>query len=133
MSADNPEWRVALVRSSSTPTELVPWLADDAASQRRVERHHSFVRWLSEPNGSAKPAEINMNDRVYVRLTDTGRGHIEKAHHELFMGKVPFAPTKEDADGWSEWQLWDLMQTLGDVCFMGGPVPFETAIRLKKP
>lgn len=48
-AGDPVGWRVALVRSSHTPEKLIPWLADDAKDADRVERHHSFVRWLTMP------------------------------------------------------------------------------------
>ena len=38
---------------------------------------------------------------------------------------------KDTKDGWTRFQLWDLMKTFGDVMINGNPrIPFETRIRL---
>lgn len=76
---------------------------------------------------------FNINDCVKVKLTDFGR----KVHREEFdnlMQRLPphaslqYRAPREDADGWSEWQLWILMETFGRYCTLGGPEPFETTI-----
>ena len=43
---------------------------------------------------------------------------------------VPYIPPKEDADGWSEWQLWVLMQEFGSAISMEMRPPFETNIQI---
>jgi hypothetical protein len=48
---------------------------------------------------------FNINDRVKVKLTLYGRS-------KLFENEFYFLP-EEDEDGWSEWQLWVLMEQLG--------------------
>ena len=78
---------------------------------------------------------FNVNDKVRVKLTDFGRQALARQHVEFWArtGRAaPYAhtPPKEDADGWSEWQLWSLMQDLGPHISLGGPVPFETTIQL---
>ena len=40
-------WRVALVRSSHTPSEVVPWIAEGAQKQSICENHKDFVAWLT--------------------------------------------------------------------------------------
>ena len=64
--------------------------------------------------------DFNINNKVRVKLTDYGRQALARQHNGL----------KEDAEGWSEWQLWHLMQELGHLCCLGCQVPFETTIQL---
>jgi len=54
--------------------------------------------------------KINVNDPVKVQLTDYGRKILLKNHYPM---------PKEDDDGWSEWQLWVLMEQLGQYCHNG--------------
>jgi hypothetical protein len=63
---------------------------------------------------------FNVNHEVRVRLKERGRAIVaeERPHKRV------------DADGWSTWQLWDLMQCFGPHIVFGGPVPFETNIEL---
>ncbi len=81
-----------------------------------------------KPQGTA----FNVNDYVWVRLTDAGRKH----HREWYEARYPMLPYRapdESADGWSKWQLWALMKEMGEACNMGMPLPFETSIRLSGP
>lgn len=76
---------------------------------------------------------INLNDRVRVRLTDIGREHHRKQHEEVFApygDRFPYTPPKVDADGWSEFQHWQLMQDFGPKVGLGMNVPFETTIQI---
>lgn len=67
-----------------------------------------------------------------VRLTDYGR----EVHRENFdalgipFGTLPYRPPTEDAEGWSKWQLWNLMQEFGPHMSLAGRMPFETTIRI---
>lgn len=63
----------------------------------------------------------NINDYVLVRLTDVGKE---------ILRKKGFSLPKEDADGWSKWQLWSLMNTFGEYTQLGKDVPFETEIEI---
>ncbi len=75
---------------------------------------------------------FNVNDKVRVKLTDHGRQALRRRHADLWDGISPhqYEPPKEDAEGWSEWQMWDLMESLGHMWYMGGPPPFDTTIQL---
>jgi len=86
-----------------------------------------------------KTKAININDDVWVRLTDSGRAEMERQHVELFAESytsagLPLPPMwkpEEDADGWSRWQLHVLMNTFGHLLVNGtAPLPFETTIRV---
>lgn len=89
---------------------------------------------MNSPLSSDEWIDFNINHKVRVQLTDAGRAALKKGHADLFgpiAFKHPWTPPEEDAEGWSKWQLWDLMQQLGHRCFMGGPVPFYTTIQIQ--
>lgn len=75
---------------------------------------------------------FNLNHHVRVRLTDFGRAEHQRQWQDIAeLTSLPYTPPKEDAEGWSEWQLWSLMKTFGPCIYMGMPkVPFETDIEL---
>lgn len=83
---------------------------------------------------------FNINDYVRVKLTDEGR-KLLREQHASFMDAIKahggkpwdYEPPKEDAEGWSRWQMHNLMEALGHACTMGRPVPFETEIQLELP
>lgn len=83
---------------------------------------------------------FNVNDVVRVKLNDHGRA-IAKARTDslsafiVARGGQPFEHRSkpEDADGWSEWQAWELMQVFGEHVGMGMDMPFETTIEVKLP
>jgi hypothetical protein len=77
--------------------------------------------------------KVNINDIVRVRLTDEGRA-IHRRNYDALMTALPqaarfeYMPPKESQDGWSEWQMWHLLQQFGLWCRMGFTPPFETVI-----
>lgn len=75
---------------------------------------------------------FNVNDYVYVKLTDYGREVHRKNHEKLFLNNsaVNYVPPKEDDEGWSKWQLWHLMQEFGPHMTVGMKIPFETVIKM---
>ncbi len=85
---------------------------------------------------------FNINEWVRVKLTDRGREILQRNFHEVTermpiharMRRV-FSPPKEDAEGWSEWQLHNLMETFGEHSGLGMVVPFHTEIQFirRKP
>lgn len=84
--------------------------------------------------------EFNVNDNVYVKLTERGRKHHKKIHDELiktfpqvYVSLGKYNPPEEDKDGWSRWQLWVLMETFGEIMHIGFDPPFETTIRIGNP
>lgn len=80
--------------------------------------------------------KFNVNDKVRVRLTDYGRQCLADNYHRLSVSaRVPISapnPTPDD-EGWTEWQLWTLMQEFGPHMRMGSAVPFETTVELVPP
>lgn len=76
---------------------------------------------------------FNINHKVKVRLSDRGLAILESQHWDLqrHLSKPrPFEPPKTDADGWSSWQLWDLMGTFGEHITLGVELPFEIEIEM---
>ena len=75
---------------------------------------------------------FNINNYVRVRLTDRGRS-IHREWYEKISKQYPpdclsYRPPTEDEEGWSRWQLWDLMNIFGPSCMNGCIIPFETEI-----
>lgn len=44
-----------------------------------------------------------------------------------------YTPPKEDASGWSKWQLWSLMEAFGPHIHLGSENCFETTIEMIMP
>lgn len=83
-----------------------------------------------------KQMDFNINETVLVKLTDHGRSVRAREHARWTAEagvKLEYHPPKEDAEGWSSWQLWSLMREFGPHIYMGGPLCFETAIRIVPP
>lgn len=82
--------------------------------------------------------EFNINNKVRVKLTDHGRA-IHAADDALFWASTDYpnppeyTPPKEDEDGWSEWQLWTLMEAFGKHTHLGFDLCFEPTIELVTP
>ena len=79
---------------------------------------------------------MNINDEVWVKLNDHGR-EIAKKEWDDLVAENPKVTLKyrhpfEDEEGWSRWQLWNLMQTFGSHLVMGRIPPFDTEIRTKE-
>lgn len=76
---------------------------------------------------------LNMNDTVLVRLNDRGL-RILREHHDALRQRVPkiaaWERPAQDAEGYTAFQLWQLMNTFGPHIYLGGEVPFGMDIRL---
>ena len=81
--------------------------------------------------------KFNLNDRIRVQLTDTGRAIHRAEHVKAFTGYdaklYPYMPPDEDADGWSRWQLWDFMARFGPHISMTGDLSVMTDIEIEDP
>jgi hypothetical protein len=80
--------------------------------------------------------DFNVNETVRVKLTERGLQTLRERHDEIarqYPAFGSFKPPKTDADGWSEFQLWSLMRSLGPHILMGGPTLFETTIQIGLP
>jgi hypothetical protein len=81
---------------------------------------------------------VNINEQVKVKLTDLGISILTNRRKELNRmiesrgGKgLGEFQLKIDDEGYTTYQLWDLMSTFGEVLTMGFEVPFETNIIIK--
>lgn len=79
---------------------------------------------------------FNVNDYVRVKLTPHGHRIVRERFRKLnamlpMTADLKFTPPKEDAEGWSRWQMWSLMQTFGEHMLLAGPNPFETSIEFE--
>ena len=80
---------------------------------------------------------ININDTVLVKLTEYGKTKLFEEHYRFWTNTgadmIPrFVLPKEDSYGYSEWQLWVLMQRLGSYCDLGNEPLFDTDIIIVK-
>ena len=76
---------------------------------------------------------FNINSTVKVRLTKYGKELLRKDWESLWtsinrLDEHPYKPPTPDADGYVEFQMWDLMERLGEYCSWGGDLPFDTEI-----
>lgn len=79
---------------------------------------------------------FNVNEYTLVKLTPTGIAELKRQHDE-FQPKLPPSArcdfsVKVDANGYTKFQMWDLMKRLGTLCGMCRPEPFETNILIDK-
>jgi len=76
-----------------------------------------------------KEFKFNMNNSVKVKLNDKGRAELRRLHSELEDSagcKLEFKERGVDKNGYSSFQLHDLMYTFGHMMVMGCETPFET-------
>ena len=107
-----------------------------AATRERERRIADAEEALDVPDGSPLVAvPFNVNEYVRVKLTERGKKCLRENYDKLAQawgGKLTFQfrLPEEDADGWSRWQMWSLMQDLGPHISMGSEPPFETSIEV---
>ena len=81
--------------------------------------------------------KFNLNDRIRVQLTDTGRAIHRAEHVKAFTGYdaklYPYTPPEEDEAGWSRWQMWEFMARFGPHMDWGRPLPVLTDIEIEDP
>lgn len=79
------------------------------------------------------PVKFNVNQYISVRLTDYGREYLRLRFVELeerYNLDLEYTPPVE-VDGWSTFQLWELMESFGPIIGLGAKLPFETEIILE--
>lgn len=67
--------------------------------------------------------EYNLNENVHVRLNNTGR-NIYKNHMQSLNSNLSTEP-EVDENGYTKFQLWDLMHIFGKYISLGLPTPFD--------
>lgn len=80
---------------------------------------------------------INVNETVWVKLTKTGEQFLKRQHDIASRDPQtitkPFKLPKTDDDGYSQWQLWSLMETFGGAFNLAIEPPFDTTIYFESP
>ena len=76
---------------------------------------------------------FNINSTVKVRLTKYGKELLRKDWESLWtsinrLDEHPYKPPTPDADGYVRFQMWELMERLGEYCGWVDDLPFETVI-----
>lgn len=65
----------------------------------------------------------SLNDSIKVKLTDYGKyiytAHLERINEYYGKRVIRYTKPKEDAEGYSTFQLWDFMNIFGNCLFMG--------------
>lgn len=78
---------------------------------------------------------FNVNHNVKVKLTAEGRAELRR-QHEVIQKEFPsigdHIEKSVDEDGYTEFQMHDLISSLGHMCAMGSKLPFETEILLEQ-
>ena len=83
------------------------------------------------------PTKFNINWVVKVKLTPIGRKIHKENYEHLYKNfpelqeKYPYKAPEEDAEGYSRWQMWELMKDFGMAMSLGMNTPFETEIILE--
>lgn len=67
--------------------------------------------------------EYNLNKTVYVRLNNIGRD-IYKNYIQSLNSDLPTEP-EVDENGYTKFQLWDLIHIFGEYIDLGLPTPFD--------
>lgn len=76
---------------------------------------------------------MNVNEPVWVKLTDDGRRVLEQNFKRLCLDILgPYKPPAV-VNGWTRFQLWELMHELGPAMYNGCKAPIETEIALSDP
>lgn len=76
---------------------------------------------------------FNINSTVKVRLTKYGEELLKKDWEDFWnsfgrLDEFPYKPPTPDADGYVEFQMWELMGRLGEYCGLADDLPFDTVI-----
>lgn len=77
--------------------------------------------------------QFNINSYVKVKLTEEAVKELKRQHDELYESlgiTKEFIPPQVDNDGYSKFQLWSLMSSLGYMCKLGFDSPFKECIML---
>ena len=87
------------------------------------QAHHEIERTqaMRALKGPGDSWTFNINDTVKIRLTDSGREIYREQWRPHTEGRVPTA----DREGWSSWQLWQVLETFGGShVALTNPPPF---------
>lgn len=83
-----------------------------------------------------KPILFNINDSVWIQLTDIGREIYYHQDDELntSYGREVISPKyPKETNKWFSMQLWKVMELFGPYIHLGGELPFLPEISLVDP
>lgn len=115
-----------------------PTLCPQCLMLRRLVQQHNDAKGDGPIRPDRQLAEVgaNLNDYVWVRLTELGR----KIHRQQFdaamkgylsLAGLEYRPPQHVA-GWDRFQLWDLMALYGPHMYNGAPQVFaDNMIRVQ--
>ena len=75
--------------------------------------------------------KFNVNDIVRVKLTQVGLNIIRKKEDCYRHLKISGIKRKKDKEGYTKFQLWELMSLFGDHLYNGCDVPFNPEIKIE--
>lgn len=70
---------------------------------------------------------MNINDRVWVRLNESGWKLFDGYHMSLGLDPTPYRQHIDTPSGHQRFHLWELMHIFGEACYLGAASPFEMA------
>lgn len=78
--------------------------------------------------------EFNVNDYVKIKLTDAGIAILKSRHDDILKPYVgEFKTPQVDENGYTQMQMWEVMQVFGNYMYNGNPnIPFETNIAISE-
>ena len=81
-----------------------------------------------------KYVPFNINSQIKVKLTERGHEILRKHTEDLRLiePNYPDWNLNEDAEGYSKWHMWDLMNWFGEFLYNGCDIPFETEILIRE-
>lgn len=71
--------------------------------------------------------QFNVNNYVWVKLTELGKVLYDA--HYMNLGMTP-PELINNEEGYTRFQMWEVMHFFGQHCFNGSQVPFMTEILL---
>lgn len=71
--------------------------------------------------------KFNINKMVKVKLTSKGK-EIHKQRYDKYNHSIEYTPPKEDENGYSDFQMWELMNIFGEHTSIGLDQCFEATI-----
>lgn len=76
--------------------------------------------------------EVNLNDYMYVKLTEHGRAMHRKHHRDNYERfAIEYREPKTDENGISEFQIWEFMQIFGSYMYNGCKPLCEMNVEVK--
>ena len=86
---------------------------------------------ITSQKKGTKMIEFNMNNYIYVKLTQTGHDELKRQHIAFLGDKWPYIAPVEDEEGYSRWQMWDIMNKLGELLANGVEPAFMPIIKIE--